>query len=120
MNRHFDDDDPDDTELEARINAYELAYRMQAAGPEAVDLTKETEATKKLYGMDEDANWGRHELSVGEASRRARRALRGVVFRQRKRLGCAQRYRGQPFPDVQVFGQADRRTLGRFEIARPA
>ena len=55
MNRHFDEDKPEDTELEARINAYELAYRMQSAGPEAVDLTKETEATKKLYGMDEDA-----------------------------------------------------------------
>src|SRR5882757_791728 len=38
-----------------RINAYELAYRMQAAGPEAVDLTKETDATKKLYGMDDEA-----------------------------------------------------------------
>jgi len=55
LNRHYDEDKPEDTELEARINAYELAYRMQAAGPEAVDLSKETEATKKLYGMDEDA-----------------------------------------------------------------
>jgi hypothetical protein len=55
LNRHFDEDKPEDTELEARINAYELAYRMQASGPEAVDLTKETEATKKLYGMDDEA-----------------------------------------------------------------
>ncbi len=55
LNRHYDEDKAEDTELEARINAYELAYRMQAAGPEAVDLSKETEATKKLYGMDEDA-----------------------------------------------------------------
>jgi hypothetical protein len=39
------------SELEARIRAYELAYRMQAAAPEAVDLTKETDATKKLYGF---------------------------------------------------------------------
>jgi len=54
INHHFDEDKPEDTELEARINAYELAYRMQAAGPEAVDLTKESEATKKLYGMDEE------------------------------------------------------------------
>jgi len=54
INHHFDEDKAEDTELEARINAYELAYRMQAAGPEAVDLTKETEATKKLYGMDEE------------------------------------------------------------------
>jgi Protein of unknown function (DUF1501) len=55
LNRHFDEDKSDDTELEARINAYELAYRMQASGPEAVDMTKETEATKKLYGMDDEA-----------------------------------------------------------------
>jgi hypothetical protein len=55
LNRHFDEDKAEDTELEARINAYELAYRMQASGPEAVDLTKETEATKKLYGMDDEA-----------------------------------------------------------------
>ncbi len=41
------------TELEARIRAYELAYRMQASAPEAVDLSRETEATKKLYGFDQ-------------------------------------------------------------------
>jgi len=38
--------------LLARLNSYELAYRMQSAAPEAVDLSKETEATKKLYGLD--------------------------------------------------------------------
>jgi hypothetical protein len=40
--------------LEARINSYELAFRMQAAAPDAVDLTKESEATKKLYGLDDE------------------------------------------------------------------
>ncbi len=54
LNQHFGADKPEDSELDARIQAYELAYRMQAAGPEAVDLTGETEATKKLYGMDEE------------------------------------------------------------------
>jgi hypothetical protein len=54
LNQHFDADKSDDSELEARIQAYELAYRMQASGPEAVDLTKESEETKKLYGMDEE------------------------------------------------------------------
>ena len=42
-----------DSTLEARIAAYELAFRMQANAPEAVDLSKESEATKKLYGIDE-------------------------------------------------------------------
>ena len=40
-----------DTELEARIASYELAFRMQAEVPKVMDLTKETEATKALYGI---------------------------------------------------------------------
>ena len=43
----------DNTELEARIRAYELAFRMQAEAPGVVDLAKETAATKQLYGLDE-------------------------------------------------------------------
>jgi hypothetical protein len=41
-----------DSELEARIAAYELAFRMQKHAPEVVDISKETEETKKLYGLD--------------------------------------------------------------------
>jgi hypothetical protein len=41
------------SELEARIAAYELAFRMQTEAPELVDLRGETEATKKLYGLDD-------------------------------------------------------------------
>ena len=44
---------PADSELDARMESFELAYRMQGAAPDAVDLTKETEATKRLYGMDD-------------------------------------------------------------------
>jgi hypothetical protein len=44
---------PGDAELEARAASYELAFRMQSHAPEAVDLAKETEATKKAYGLDE-------------------------------------------------------------------
>jgi hypothetical protein len=44
-----------DPELEARIEAFELAFRMQAEAPEAFDVDRESEATKKLYGMDSDA-----------------------------------------------------------------
>ena len=53
LNERFASANPGDTELEARVAAYELAYQMQSAAPEAVDLARETEATKKLYGMDE-------------------------------------------------------------------
>jgi hypothetical protein len=43
---------PTQADLAARINSYELAYRMQMAAPEALDLTKESAATHKLYGLD--------------------------------------------------------------------
>jgi hypothetical protein len=43
---------PGSSDLAARISSYELAYRMQGCAPNAVDITKESEATKKLYGLD--------------------------------------------------------------------
>jgi hypothetical protein len=54
LNEMWSEDKQEDTELEARIRAYELAYQMQSAAPEAVDLSTESEATKKLYGMDDE------------------------------------------------------------------
>ena len=53
LNERWSADKQDDSELDARIRSYELAYQMQSAGPEAVDLSKETAGTKTLYGMDE-------------------------------------------------------------------
>ncbi|MDA1049059.1 MAG: DUF1501 domain-containing protein [Planctomycetota bacterium] len=46
---------PEDQALRARIRAYELAFRMQAAVPEAVDFSQESQATLELYGMNQDA-----------------------------------------------------------------
>jgi hypothetical protein len=43
----------EESELSARIAAYELAFRMQKHAPEVVDISRETEATKKLYGLDD-------------------------------------------------------------------
>jgi hypothetical protein len=68
----------EDAELEARIASYELAYRMQSSAPEAVDLAGETEATRRLYGLDrkETERYGRNCLL-------ARRLVeRGVRFVQ--------------------------------------
>ena len=42
--------------VEAAINNYEIAYRMQSAVPELVDLSGESEATKKLYGLDSETS----------------------------------------------------------------
>ncbi|HEY7308418.1 MAG TPA: DUF1501 domain-containing protein [Gemmataceae bacterium] len=68
----------DDHDLDARIAAYELAYRMQAAAPEAVDLARETEETRRLYGVD-DRTTGR----MGRNCLLARRLVeRGVRFVQ--------------------------------------
>jgi hypothetical protein len=44
---------PGASDLAARISSYELAYRMQGCAPQAIDINNESEATKKLYGMDE-------------------------------------------------------------------
>ena len=66
------------TDLDARIQSYELAFRMQAEAPGAVDWNQESQATQKLYGMDQEptATFGRQCLL-------ARRLVeRGVRFVQ--------------------------------------
>jgi Protein of unknown function (DUF1501) len=68
----------DQTELDARIRSYELAFRMQAEAPEAVALSEETDQTKALYGLDDPTT----EVT-GRLCLLARRlAERGVRFIQ--------------------------------------
>ncbi len=55
MNRDHAARHPGDTRLEARIDSYELAARMQVSAPEALDLSKETKATQNLYGIGDRA-----------------------------------------------------------------
>jgi uncharacterized protein (DUF1501 family) len=65
-------------DLSSRIASYELAFRMQSAVPEAVDLTRETTATRALYGMDD-----RISARFGADCLIARRLVeRGVRFIQ--------------------------------------
>jgi uncharacterized protein (DUF1501 family) len=65
-------------ELDARIAAYELAYRMQTAAPEAVDIGRESEPTRKLYGLEDPVT-----RSFGTRCLIARRLVeRGVRFVQ--------------------------------------
>jgi hypothetical protein len=76
LNRLSATQHPDDDKLRARVEAYELAFRMQDSIPEALDLAKETAETQKLYGLD-DANtavYGRRCLAA------RRLAERGVRF----------------------------------------
>lgn len=68
----------DNTDLAARINSYELAFKMQQYAPEAVDLSTETEATQKMYGLDNPRT-----LDFGKRCLLARRLVeRGVRFIQ--------------------------------------
>lgn len=52
LNRRSLDDAPGEAALAARIESFELAYRMQMSAPEALDVERETPETKKLYGLD--------------------------------------------------------------------
>ncbi|MGB1759553.1 MAG: DUF1501 domain-containing protein [Verrucomicrobiales bacterium] len=79
MNQIHSKDRPAEESLEARIQSFELAYRMQSAAPGALDLDKETEHTKKLYGI-EKGNPGEY---FGTQCLMARRLVeRGVRFVQ--------------------------------------
>jgi len=78
LNRKHADGHPQQSELEARMESYELAFRMQAEMPEVVDFVRESAAVKALYGIgqnDTDA--------MGRRCLLARRLVeRGVRFVQ--------------------------------------
>lgn len=69
---------PDDQALQARIKAYELAFRMQMSVPEIVDLDRETKQTQAMYGLDQS-----NTKAVGRHALTARRLVeQGVRFVQ--------------------------------------
>src|SRR5258708_22053790 len=53
MNREYAGQHPNDSTLEARLRSYELAGNMQLSVPDAVNLNGESEATRRLYGLDQ-------------------------------------------------------------------
>lgn len=81
-----------DQGLEGRIQAFELAFRMQMTAPELQDLNDETEATQKLYGMDDPRT-----LNFGRQCLMARRFCeRGVRFVQ-----CTHSYKWDQHGDLE-------------------
>jgi len=67
-----------DSRLDARVASYELAAKMQLSAPEVLDISSETEATRKLYGLDEKPT-----QEFGRSCLIARRMIeRGVRFVQ--------------------------------------
>ena len=78
LNSKFAEQNPGDSTLTARLRSYELGAAMQTSIPEAVDLEKESEDTKRLYGLDRNEMEG-----LGRNCLMARRLLeRGVRFVQ--------------------------------------
>ncbi len=78
FDQEYVDTEGTDREIEAAISNYELAFRMQMAVPEVMDLSQESKATKQLYGLDSN-----HEFvkSYGTQCLLARRMVeRGVRF----------------------------------------
>jgi hypothetical protein len=78
LNRLAGVDYPDDQNLRARIKSYELAFQMQTSIPDTLQLEKESDATRKMYGMDVAET-----KAFGEQCLAARRLVeRGVRFVQ--------------------------------------
>ena len=78
LNRKRTDQSKLDSTLESRIESFELAFRMQTAAPEAQDISAESKATHRLYGLDNAAT-----KDFGRQCLMARRfAERGVRFVQ--------------------------------------
>ena len=53
MNRQHEATREGDTRLDARIASYEMAARLQLSAPEVLDLSKEPESVKRMYGLDQ-------------------------------------------------------------------
>ncbi|WP_164100910.1 DUF1501 domain-containing protein [Candidatus Laterigemmans baculatus] len=72
MNRRHREQAADDDALESRIASFELAFRMQQATPDVMDLSDETESTHRMYGLDDPIteDFGRQCLMARRFSER--------------------------------------------------
>ncbi len=78
MNRDYRQAHPGELDLDARVASYELAAKMQTSAKDALDISQESEATRKLYGIDEEVT-----RDYGTRCLIARRLVeRGVRFVQ--------------------------------------
>ncbi len=78
MNHQHQELRPHEADLAARLESFELAYRMQTAAPEAMDVNDESEATKKAYGVDQNET----QLVAKQCITARRLVERGVRFVQ--------------------------------------
>jgi hypothetical protein len=80
----------EDNRLSARIASFELAYRMQTEAPEAFDIKGETEATRRMYGMDEPVTeiFGKQCLLARRLVERGVRCVQVYHTQTSKRSSC--------------------------------
>ena len=80
-----------DLEIASRIHSYEMAYKLQTAGPELLDFSKESAATREPYGVEQGGHASRSDkLPAGAEDGGARGSVRHADARQ---LGPPQRNR---------------------------
>lgn len=79
-----------DSRLEARIASFELAFRMQTEAPEAFGVEQESEATQKLYGLDDPvtATFGKQCLMARRLAERGVRMVQVYHTATSKRSSC--------------------------------
>ncbi len=80
----------EDSRLSARIESFELAYRMQTEAPEAFDVSAESEETRKLYGLDQPVTeiFGKQCLMARRLVERGVRAVQVYHTVTSKRSSC--------------------------------
>ena len=80
----------DDSRLSARIASFELAFRMQAEAPEAMDIARESKPTRDLYGLDDPitATFGTQCLLARRLAERGVRAIQVYHTQTSKRKSC--------------------------------
>ncbi len=90
LNRLHEAAREEDSRLSARIESFELAFRMQAAAPEAFDVTNESPETKKLYGLDDPITeiFGKQCLMARRLVERGVRMVQVYHTQNSKRANC--------------------------------
>ncbi len=117
----------EDSQLNARIASFELAFRMQSRAPEAFDISAESSATKRLYGLHEKTTeiFGKQCLLARRLIERGVRCVQ-VYHTQTARRSSCQLWDQHGGLKTELAGQlrrhrsAHRRFAPRFESARPA
>ncbi len=105
LNRRHQERSGPDAELEARINSFELAFRLQTAAPGLQEINDESEATQRMYGIDDSAT-----AHFGRQCLMARRFIeRGVRFVQ-----CTHSYKWDQHGDLR-----DGHSRNALEVDKP-